>query len=93
MSRGLISIRRSVALFSSGEVLELPFVHAGQPVLAVGGRWADPRVAGNIGVAQGVQVRPILVVCVYLISCADGAWASQFVRAVRLTLKRPAREA
>jgi hypothetical protein len=51
----------------------LPFVHAGQPILAVRGRWADPRVAENIGVTQGVHVRPILIdPCVYLISSADG---------------------
>ena len=41
---------RPVALASSGEALELPFVHARQPILAVRGRWADPRVAGNMGV-------------------------------------------
>jgi hypothetical protein len=52
---------RPVALVSSGEGLELPFVHAGQPILAVGGRWADPRVTGIMGVTQGVHVRPILV--------------------------------
>jgi hypothetical protein len=51
----------------------LPFVHAGQPILAVRGRWADPRVAENIGVTQGAHVRPILIdPCVYLISSADG---------------------
>ena len=37
------------------------------------GRWADPRVAENNGVTQGVHVRPILLdPCVYLISAADG---------------------
>ncbi len=37
------------------------------------GRGADPRVAGNMGVTQGVHVRPILVdPCAYLISSADG---------------------
>jgi hypothetical protein len=41
-------------------VLELPFVHAGQPI-AERGRWVDPRVAENTGVTQGVQIRPILV--------------------------------
>ena len=70
--RGLLA-GRPVALASSGEALELPCVHAGQPILAVRGRWADPRVAGNMGVTQGVHVRPILVdPCVYLISSADG---------------------
>ena len=37
----------------------MPFVHAGHPIER--GRWADPRVAGNTGVTQGVRVRPILV--------------------------------
>ena len=64
---------RPVALASSGEALELPCVHARQPILAVRGRWADPRVAENMGVTQGVHVRPILVdPCAYLISSADG---------------------
>jgi DNA-binding HxlR family transcriptional regulator len=46
-------------------------MHARQPVVC--GRWADPRVAENIGVTQGVHVGPILFdPCVYLISCADG---------------------
>jgi hypothetical protein len=39
-------------------VLELPFMHAGQPILAVRGRWADPRVAGNTGVMQGTTATP-----------------------------------
>jgi hypothetical protein len=61
-----------VALASSGEALGLPFVHARQPIFAVRGRWADPRVAGKTGVTQGVHVGPILVdPCVYLISSAD----------------------
>jgi hypothetical protein len=47
---------RPVALASPGEALELPCVHATQPILAVRGRWADPRVAGNMGVTQGVQL-------------------------------------
>ena len=48
-------------------------MHARQPILAVRGRWADPRVVGNICVTQGVYVRPILVgPCVHLISSADG---------------------
>src|SRR2546423_5301108 len=64
---------RPVAHASSGEVLELPFVHAGQPIVAEGGRWADPRVAGSVGVTQGVHVRPILDdPCAYLISSAGG---------------------
>ena len=40
-------VGRRVALASSGEALELPFVHARQPIFAVRGRWADPRVAGK----------------------------------------------
>jgi hypothetical protein len=68
---------RPVALASSGEALELPFVHAGQPILAERGRWADPRVAGNTGVTQGMHVRPILVdPCAYLISVAPLAGPS-----------------
>src|SRR6266508_3139902 len=48
-------------------------MHAGQPILAERGRWADPRVAGDTGVTQGMNVRAILVdPCVYLISSADG---------------------
>src|SRR3974390_2366470 len=67
---------RPVALASSGEALELPCVHAGQPIRAVRGRWADPRVAGNAGVTQGVHVGPILVdPCAYLNSSADGPGA------------------
>ena len=55
-----------VALPSSGEVLSLPFMHSGQPIRAERGRRADPRVAENIGLTQGVHVRPILVdPCVY----------------------------
>src|SRR6202044_13787 len=64
---------RPVALAPSGEVLELPFVHAAHPFPAVRGRWADPWVAENMGVTHGVHVRPILVdPCVYLISSAAG---------------------
>jgi len=48
-------------------------VHAGHPVPTVLGRWTDPRVAENLGVAQCVHVRPILVdPGVYLISSTDG---------------------
>jgi hypothetical protein len=62
---------RPVALASLGETLELPCVHARQPIVC--GRWADPRVAGNMGVTQGVHIRPILVdPCVYLIRSTDG---------------------
>jgi hypothetical protein len=66
---------RPVALASAGEALELPCVHARQPIFAVCGRWADLRVAGNAGVTLGVHVRPILVdPCVYLINSADDLW-------------------
>src|SRR5687768_18610065 len=61
-----------VAVSTSGEVLELPFVHTGQPI-AERGRWAEPRVAENIGVTQGQQIRPVLVdPSAYLSSSADG---------------------
>ncbi|MGO9695005.1 MAG: hypothetical protein ACLPYO_14795, partial [Mycobacterium sp.] len=64
---------RPVALASLGETLELSCVHADHPVPAVLGQWADPRVAENMSVTQGMHVRPILVdPCVYLISSADG---------------------
>src|SRR5215467_7730886 len=78
---------------SSGEALQLPFVHAGQPILAVRGRWADPRVAGNVGVTQGVYVRPILVdPCAYLISSADGPVAGdKDIDVARHALEQPQR--
>src|SRR6266536_5278007 len=84
---------RPVALASSGEALELPCVHAGHPVPTVLGRWADPRVAGNTGVAQGVHVRPILVdPCVYLISSADGPVAGdEDIDVARHALEQPQR--
>jgi hypothetical protein len=44
-------------------------MHAGHPIER--GRWADPRVTGPTGVAQGLHVRTILVdPCAYLISSA-----------------------
>ena len=56
-----------------GELLELPFVHASHPVPALLRRWADPGVVENIGVAQGVHVRAILVdPGAQLIGTADG---------------------
>jgi len=84
---------RPVALASSGEALELPCVHARQPILAIRGRWADPRVAGNIGVTQGVHVRPILVdPCVCLISSADGPVAGdEDIDVARHALEQPQR--
>jgi hypothetical protein len=48
-------------------------MHAGQPILAERGRWADPRVAGNTGVTQAMHVRAILSdPCTYLFSSAHG---------------------
>jgi len=42
-------------------------MHAGHPIER--GRCADPRVAGNTGVTQGMHVRAILAdPCPYLIS-------------------------
>jgi hypothetical protein len=68
-------------------------MHAGQPILAERGRWAEPRVVGNVGVAQGVHVRPILVdPCVYLISCADGPMAgNEGFDVVRHAVEQPQR--
>src|SRR5204863_590630 len=64
---------RTVALSSSGELLELPLMHARQPILAKRGRWADPRVVGNTCVTQGMYVRAILFdPCSYLLSSTDG---------------------
>jgi hypothetical protein len=55
-----------------GEALELPRVHARQEILAVR-RWAEPRVAGNVGTRQGMHVRAILVdPRAHLISSAGG---------------------
>jgi hypothetical protein len=49
------------ALSNPGELLELPFSHAGQPVLAERGRRADARVIGSMAVTQGMHVRSILI--------------------------------
>src|SRR5918996_3356139 len=75
------------------KLLELPFVHAGHPVPAFLGRWADPRVAENVGITQGVQVRPVLVdPCVYVISFADGPVAGdEDVNAVCHAFEQPQR--
>ena len=69
----------------------MPFVHAGQPILAVRGRWADPRVAGNLGVTQGMHVRAILFdPCAYLISSADGpVTGDEDIDVVRRALEQP----
>ena len=62
---------RPVALAPSGEALELLFMHARQPILAIR-RWAEPWIIDDIGVTQGVHVRPILVdPCGYLIRPTD----------------------
>ena len=68
-------------------------MHAGHPVPAVFGRWADPRVAENMGVTQGVHVRPVLVdPCVYLVSSADGAVAGDDdIDVARHALEQPQR--
>ena len=51
----------------------MPFIHAGQPIFAERGRWADARVIGSMAVTQGMHVRAILFdPGVYLISSADG---------------------
>jgi hypothetical protein len=57
---------------SSGEALGLSVVYIAYPLPAGLSRWADPRVMGNIALAQGEHVRPVpLDPCVYLISSAD----------------------
>ena len=68
-------------------------MHAGHPVPAVLGRWADPRVAGNMGVTQGAHVRAILVdPCLYLISSADGPVAGdEDIDVARRVLEQPQR--
>jgi hypothetical protein len=56
-----------------GELLGLRFRHAGQPIPAERGRWADARVIGSMAVTQGMHVRSILLdPCAYLISSTDG---------------------
>src|ERR671935_737461 len=68
-------------------------MHAGQPILAERGRWADPRVAGNTGVTQGMHVRAILFdPCTYLISSADGpVTRDEDIDVVRRALEQPQR--
>lgn len=82
-----------VALASSGEALGLPVVDIAYPLPAGLSRWADPRVTGNMGVTQGVHVRPILVdACAYLISSADGPVAGdEDIDVVRRALEQPQR--
>ena len=56
-----------------GELLQLPFVHVAHPFPAYLGRWADPRVADNMIVTQGLHVRAVLFdPSAELISSADG---------------------
>lgn len=50
---------RAVVLSFFDEELSLPFMRAGQPILAERGRWADPRVLGNTAVPQGLHVREV----------------------------------
>ncbi len=66
-------------------------MHARQPVVC--GRWPDPLVADNLGVTQGVQVRPVLFEpCVYLIRSADGPVArDEDIDVVRRVLNQPQR--
>jgi AcrR family transcriptional regulator len=84
--------RGFVGLAGGGQALELPCVHARQEILAVR-RWAEPRVVGNSGVAQGVHVRPILVdPCACLISSAGGPVAGdEDIDVIRRALEQPQR--
>src|SRR5437762_14019273 len=84
---------RPVALASLGEVLGLPVVHIAYPLPAGLSRWADPRVAGFVAVAQGVHVRAIpLDPCVYLISSADGpVTRDEDIDVARHALEQPQR--
>ena len=68
-------------------------MHAGQPILAERGRWADPRVAGNTGVTQGMHVRAVLFdPCAYLISSADGpVTRDEDIDVARRALEQPQR--
>lgn len=43
-----------------GELLSLPFIYAGEPILAERGRWTKARVIVGMAVTQGVHVRSIL---------------------------------
>ena len=71
----------------------MPFMNAGQPILAERGRWADPRVAGNTGVTQGMHIRAILFdPCAYLISSADGpVTRDEDIDVVRRAVEQPQR--
>ena len=82
---------RPVALSSSGELLQLPFMHAGHPTER--GRWANPRVVRSTGVTHGVHVRAILVdPCGYLISSADGpVTGDEDIDVARRALEQPQR--
>src|SRR5512132_3785760 len=82
---------RPVALASLGEALGLPVVHIAYPLPAGLSRWADPRVAGNMALTQGVHVRPILVdPCVYLISSANGpVTGDEDIDVARRALEQP----
>jgi hypothetical protein len=72
-----------------GEPLELPFIHAGQPILAERGRWADARVIGSMAVTQGMHVRAIQFdPSAYLVSSADGpVTGDEDINVVRHALK------
>jgi hypothetical protein len=61
-----------VRLAPVGEVLQLPFMHAGWGILAVR-RWAKPWVAGIVGATHRVRSRAVLDdPCAYLTRCTDG---------------------
>ena len=68
-------------------------MRARRPPSPTVGRWADPRVAGNTGVTQGIHVRPILVdPGVYLIRSADGPVAGdEDIDVTRHGLQQPQR--
>ena len=74
-----------------GELLQLPFIHAGQPILAERGRWADARVIGGMAVTQGMHVRAIQFdPSAYLVSSADGpVTGDEDINVVRHALKQP----
>ncbi len=69
----------------------MPLVHAGQPILAERGQWADARVIGSVAVTQGMHVRAIQIdPCAYLISSADGPVAGDDnLNVVRHALEQP----
>ena len=69
----------------------MPFIYAGQPILAERGRRADARVVGSLAVTQGMHVRTIQSdPRAYLISAADGPVAGdEDINVVRHALEQP----